>query len=403
MIYSAAVSVSAAVLNSARGLLFLSAATLFVFALARPGPRRIRFLFFAAAAGAAAAVATQSLFYSLEPRTAVLTIIPADFFLFGRLTGGISVYKEGAFYGLVQSLRLVSVMLMASTLVISTHPAHILTEFNRMRLPRAFGFVIAMSVKFLPYSLEQARRIILALRMRGIKLRTPGGMFSIARFVFTPLVMSCLQQAGITALAAEVRGGSLTVSPQGEKLPRRFFTFSTLELVTMAFFIVLMYAASLPFKMGLNRAPFMHNLFFSLPFSCMLFACVRLIPKRGTAAFLICGYSLFVQTLFTGINPIRFISPLAEAVSLELFFFLSRRYADSYLSVIIAGILRGFVVCLFFYLVVAPYIWHRFYAPWYIWFHIIQNVAGSVTGAILGFRLGSFIKTADNRAVGLTG
>jgi len=239
--------------------LFLTAAALFVLALARPGPRRIRFLFFAATAGTAATVATQALFYSLEPRTAVFTIIPAGDSLLARLTGGISVYKEGAFYGLVQSLRFIAVMLMASTLVISTHPAHILREFNRMRLPRAFGFVIAMSVKFLPYSLERAHRIILALRMRGIKLKAPGGVFKIARFVLTPLVMSSLQQARITALAVEVRGGSFTVPEQGEKLPRRFFNFSTLELVTMAFFIVLMYAASLPFPNSsrpvFNRTP----------------------------------------------------------------------------------------------------------------------------------------------------
>ncbi|MDD2702773.1 MAG: energy-coupling factor transporter transmembrane component T [Candidatus Omnitrophica bacterium] len=396
--YSIAVSILIVILNSPRELFLLAAAVLLVLFLAGPGFGRIRLLFFAVAAVVLSTFASQAVFYSFEPKTAVFTLVPDDFPVVGRFTGGIYMYREGMIYGLVQSLRLIAALTMAVTVVISTHPAHMVEALVRLRFSRSFSFVITMSIRFLPFMFEQSKRIVLALRMRGIKTRSINGAFRMIRFIFIPLVVNSLRQAKIAAFAAETRGIALDKNSPDGRRKNSFFDFNTFELITISFFIILMYVSIVPFKMGLGRIPFFHTFFFSIPITCVLFIGIGLIPKPGIVFFMVCGHRLFIQIMLTGINPLWWPYALIEATSLELFFLLRGRFLDSYGAAFSAGVLRGSVVYLYFYLVSAPYIWHQFYAPWYIGIQTFWGAAGSAVGGMAGYRFGLLIRKTCARS-----
>jgi hypothetical protein len=173
-----------------------------------------------------------------------------------------------------------------------------------------------------------------------------------------------------------------------------FKGFNVHELVTIAVFCSLLYIAGLPFKFGLSRIPFIHAFTYSIPFTAVLFIGIRLVPKLGTATLIIFGHSLLSQIISRGINPLWWPYALLAGFVLELYFLLCRNYLESRANVLGAGLLRGLVVYIYFYYISAPYIWHIFYAPWYIFVQTLQGVIGSGTGALIGFSLSKPIISA---------
>ncbi|MFH0774999.1 MAG: energy-coupling factor transporter transmembrane component T [bacterium] len=390
ILYSIAVSVLIIILHKPIQLSLLVLAVLFIFALAKPSWQRIKPLFFVVLAIVITTVFSQSLFYYFEPKTPIITLVPKQIPVIGWLTKGVYIYKEGIIYGLIQSLRLIAATFMALTIVLTTHSADMIAALNRMRLPRSLSFVISISIRFFPHLLEETKRIILALRLRGLKTKGMANAIKTMRFALVPLVINSLRQARLVALAAEVRGFQAeNFSRKGSK---RQSNFNTLELITIAFFIILMYGAVLPFKMGLSKIPFLHAFFFSVPFTCVLFIGIRLIPKFGTATFLICGHCLFNQIISRGINPLWWPYALIQSLILEGYFLLTKNYLNTYFSAVTGGALRGLVAYLYFYCVAGPFIWHKFYAPWYITIQTIQGIIGSGLGGLLGYKIGKIVE-----------
>lgn len=390
ILYSITVSVLIIILNKPIQLFLLVLAVLFIFTLARPSWQKIKPLFLVVLAIVITTVFSQSLFYYFEPRTPLITLVPRQIPVIGWLTKGVNIYKEGIIYGLIQSLRIIAATFMALTIVLTTHSASMIAALNRIRFPRSLGFVISVSIRFFPHLFEEAKRIILALRLRGLKIKGVSCAIKAMRFALVPLIINSLRQARLVALAAEVRGFS--AENFSRKSEKRQIYFNTLELITIAFFVILMYGAILPFKMGLSKIPFVHAFFFSVPFTCVLFIGIRLIPKFGTTTFLICGHSLFTQIISRGINPLWWPYALIESLTLEIYFLLTKNYLTTKFSAVISGALRGLVVYLYFYFVSAPYIWHKFYAPWYISIQTFQGVIGSSLGGLLGFEISKTVE-----------
>ncbi len=172
-------------------------------------------------------------------------------------------------------------------------------------------------------------------------------------------------------------------------------TFSIQELVTVALFCSLLYIAILPFKFGLSRIPMIQSFFFSIPYTAMLFIGIRLIPRAGTTTLIICGHSFLSQTISSGVNPLWWPYSLLASFVLELYFLITKNYLETTKNVLGAGFLRGFTVYLYFYCFSAPFIWHQFYAPWYIAVQTTQGIGGSMIGAYLGMHLSKPIISAS--------
>jgi len=172
-------------------------------------------------------------------------------------------------------------------------------------------------------------------------------------------------------------------------------SFSIQELVIVALFCSLLYIAILPFKFGLSRIPIIQSFFFSIPYTAMLFIGIRLIPRAGTATLIICGHSLLSQTISSGVNPLWWPYALLAGFVLELYFLVTKSYLETTRNALGAGFLRGLTVYLYFYCFSAPFIWHQFYAPWYIAIQTAQGIAGSMIGASLGLYLSRPIISAS--------
>ena len=395
--YSLLVSLLIVLLTTPVHLVLLALSTLTVLFVGRIPLRRFKVLFFVVLSIVGSTMVSQAFFYYFEPRTVLLTVVPEQLPFLGRITGGIYVYKEGIVYGLVQSLRLVSATFMATAIAASTHPSEILVWLKKVRLPRELGLVLIVSIRFMPQLVEEIKRILLGLRLRGIKTRGFINTIKAFRLLLQPLVINSLRQARMLALAAEVRGfsaGKSTIAT-GSRLGRNF---TTVDLVVIAFFISLLYLAALPFKMGLSRIPFIHAFLFSVPFTCVLFTGIRVVPKCGTATLIICGNSLLGQMISRGVNPLWWPYPISESIVLEAFFLLAQDYVRTPCGAVVGGALRGLVMYLYFYMVSAPLIWHKFYAPWYVTVETLQGVTGSALGGFLGYRIGKAVESAYKHA-----
>jgi len=390
--YSIIVSVLVVLLKMPLQLFFLAVATFCVLLIARPNFTRLKVLMYALGAVVMATSISQAFFYYFEPKTILLTVIDKNTPVIGAITGGIYLYKEGIVYGLVQSLRILSVMFMATTVVISTHPSQMIMALNKMRLPKELGFIIATSIRFLPHMIEDTKRIWTAIRLKGFKLTNASNSIKAFKYVLSPLIINSLRQARLVALAAEVRGYSFRESSHKEK--NSLLRFDTLELVTISFFIILLYVAILPFKMGLSKIPFVHAFFFSIPFTCILLIGIRMVPRAGSATLIVVGHSLFAQIISRGINPLWWPYAIAEAAILEAYFAIAKDYLKSRHSFIIAGVLRGLVVYLYFYFIASPYIWHKFYAPWYIALQTFQGTLGSALGGLIAYKVSKSVEEA---------
>jgi len=396
--YSLVVSALIVTVNQPAYLLGLALSTLTVLLFAGVHVHRFRVLFLVILSIIISTMISQAFFYYFEPRTVLITIVPKEFPCIGRITGGIHIYKEGLTYGLVQSLRLIAGTLAATAVVASTHPSEILLALKRIRVPRELGLIILVSLRFMPQLLEEMKRILLGMRLRGIRTKGIINAFKILRLLLQPLIINSLRQARLLALAAEVRGFSVTRTTSVSRSESLFQKFTTIDLVVIAFFISLLYLAAMPFKMGLSRIPFIHAFFFSAPFTCVLFTGIRLIPKSGTASLIIIGNSLLGQMISRGVNPLWWPYAVIESFFLEAFFLITRDYVRTAWGATAAGALRGLVVYLYFYLISAPFIWHKFYAGWFVTIQTSQGVVGSALGGFLGYRIGKAVEKAYSHA-----
>jgi hypothetical protein len=164
-------------------------------------------------------------------------------------------------------------------------------------------------------------------------------------------------------------------------------SFSTVDLTTIALFCSLLYITILPFKFGLSRIPLIQSFFFSIPYTATLFIGIRLIPRAGTTTMIICGHSILSQIISSGLNPLWWPYALLASFALELYFIITGNYLHTMKNALGAGFLRGLTVYTYFYCFSAPYIWHQFYAPWYIFIQTAQGIVGSIIGALIGIYL----------------
>ncbi len=171
-------------------------------------------------------VVSQGLFYGLQPRTEWFAVAP-----------GLSFCREGMGYGAVQSLRLLSVALSGLLVVRTTPIGEMLVAMTRMRVPHAFAFMLAVALRFLPETVAQAHRILVAQQVRGV--RGVGLRGALQRYVLlvSPLTVNCARAGRLVALAAEVRA----YGPH--RVPARGLRFTWVDGSVLCLLLVLVSAS----------------------------------------------------------------------------------------------------------------------------------------------------------------
>lgn len=209
-----AVSLAGVLIDGAVALAILCASTLVV-ALTMRWDRRMWLVVGAPVLAVAwGTMLSQAMFYAAEPRTVILTLVPE-----GSIGGlhfpGLRMYREGFSYGLVQSLRMIAVMLAGLSVCLSTSPERLLAALAWSGVPEAIGFMSVAALRFLPTMVDQWSTVRRACRLRGFRpqyfgLRNLTRTLRVELALLVPVVASALRRASTLATSITVRGFDAT-------------------------------------------------------------------------------------------------------------------------------------------------------------------------------------------------
>ena len=175
---------------------------------------------------------------------------------------------------------------------------------------------------------------------------------------------------------------------------KAFQQVGTVELATLALLICLLHVAAIPWQIGFAKIPGLDALVFSIPYTAIFLLGLRLVPKPGAAILLIFGQGLFGQLLGRGLNPAWWPYYLMCAVCVEILLFAVGYSMRSLWAMLAAGVLRGLVAYSYMYLILAPFLWHQFYAPWYVAMKVVLGIIGCAIGGVLAWQLAPAIEKA---------
>lgn len=397
----------------------------------RPTGRQVRAFVGVALLAVAGSALSQGLFLPGPPRTVVV-----------ELPFGLSLAREGLCWGAGQSLRLIAVAAAGLALVVSTPTNELVAGLAAWGLPPAFAFQLALALRFGPVMAGQARRLHAALSMRAASR----GRLRRLAWTLGPLTARLSRRATTVGRAAEARAWdparrlppppplgagdrwtlaaaalfvvgcglwarSEAAAPLPTGLVRAVYGVSTAALVpawwllargwrgrsvfgpaaspaervTLALGVALLFVALLPFRGGLARVPMLDALIYAIPYSAALLAMLCLVPRPGTLTTLILGQALLAQLLGGNLNPLTWPYHLWIAWSAEAAFLATGANPRALLTALSVALARGAVSNAYSYALLAPLLWRKVYAPWYIAAKVSLGLVGCALGAWLAW------------------
>ena len=214
--WSVVVSILAVIFRNPALLGGLFVLTLLPWCLIRPPLSRLRWLLLLIGTTILGTMISQGFFYGRLPRTELLTILP-----------GLSLCKEGVIYGAIVSLRLLSVLAAGVLVAFTTYPSDLILAMTKLRVPHSFAFMLTLALRFLPETIEQGKRILVAQQLRGAGGKGFRATFRRFRLLLVPLLAVSLRSAWQVALAAEVRA----YSP--DRVPSKSLRLSAVDWIAM--------------------------------------------------------------------------------------------------------------------------------------------------------------------------
>ena len=215
LLWLMAMSLASVLVDSTAALALLCAVAVAVALCARWSARSWLIMSGTSLAVVWSTIVSQGMFYAAEPRTPILTLIPA--FSLGEMGfSGLRIYREGVIHGFVQSSRLVAVMLAGITVCLSTSPERLLSALTWLRVPGAISFMTVAALRFAPTIVDQWNTVRRAARLRGYRPRLwsiGGGVSASWRMEFAllaPVIAAALRRASVLATSLTVRGFDAT-------------------------------------------------------------------------------------------------------------------------------------------------------------------------------------------------
>ena len=226
-----AASALAVLLDSTAALVLLVAVGGLALCGLRMAPRAWAWVLLMVALGVWATVFSQGLFHSGTPRTVLVTLFAA------RRIGpielpAIELVREGLIHGLVQSSRVVALVMLGLAVALSTSAERMLAALVWYRVPGAVAFLATTALRFIPVLIDQWRTIRLAMRLRGHRFTFAHPLrWTMAELTaFEPLFAASIRRAGNLAASITLRGYDAT----RERTYSPPLAFSGLEKVALA-------------------------------------------------------------------------------------------------------------------------------------------------------------------------
>jgi energy-coupling factor transport system permease protein len=155
-------------------------------------------------------VLSQALFYAEQPRVPLLVL------------GPLTLWREGAVWGLAQSLRFVGLSLAGVALAASTPPDRLHLALLRLRLPFGLALMASTALRFLP---EVGRELLVVRRARAARgrpawRRSPWAWLTLEVALLRPVVARAWRRAHALAESLDARGFD-PLAPRGVRRPLR--------------------------------------------------------------------------------------------------------------------------------------------------------------------------------------
>lgn len=144
----------------------------------------------------------QALFYQEWPRTILAIIIPPEVPIIGWLTGGVYLYYQGFLYGLKQSLRLVSVMLLGLAITWTTNENILLRALRSTLGNQKLSVGISIAVRFFHTITNEAKTVYTVSTLSKFKITS----FRNAIRLLIPLIAQVIRRSYTLTLALLSKG-----------------------------------------------------------------------------------------------------------------------------------------------------------------------------------------------------
>lgn len=196
-------------IDSPRTLFVLLLATLAGHLAAGSSVERWRLLMLFLLLGMWGSMIGQAIFYSQEPRSPLVCLLPATAPVIGPLTGGVFIYREGLAYGAVQALRSGAMLSYGFLLCWTSEPRELLRSFTFWRMPYELAFMAVTSLRFLPVIFSETATVLTAQRLRGfepVKGLSPHRIIQTGFQTLWPVLARSLRRAVTLSMSVESRG-----------------------------------------------------------------------------------------------------------------------------------------------------------------------------------------------------
>ncbi len=184
------------------GLLALAGLAVYLFA--RPSAFQLKLTFISIALLAWGVMFSQGLFYGEYPRTVLVPLLPPN----AIMPGGLNIYREGVYYGLVQSLRMIAVTLTGYAICFSTRPDQFYRGLLAMRVPFSVAFMAVSAIRFIPIVAGEFATVRRAMTMKGYRPFRRGIRDTLATEVASlrPVLSGAIRRSEEVAISIVTRG-----------------------------------------------------------------------------------------------------------------------------------------------------------------------------------------------------
>ena len=127
---------------------------------------------------------------------------PGETYILWRFT------LEGLLVGLVITLRIAALMLLLPILVLTTSPYMLILGLSRLGLDYRASFIISATLNMVPLFEEEARNIMDAQKLRGVKVFESGSFINKLKAypsLAIPLMLGAMRRAQLAGIAMDAR------------------------------------------------------------------------------------------------------------------------------------------------------------------------------------------------------
>lgn len=178
---------------------------------------------------------SQALFFREWPRTVIVTLIPTQLPVLGKLTGGVYLYKEGLGHGLAQGLRFAAMTGLGLLVAWTTAPRDLLLGLIRLKMPYGLAFMLTTAVRFLPLLMAEIGTVVAVQQLRGAN-PVKVGLKSVTHIInlLTPVLANAVKRAATLGASCESRA----FDPLGPRTALHELRFQWIDRLLLAILTV---------------------------------------------------------------------------------------------------------------------------------------------------------------------